>query len=508
MNQSQSVAAVVVCGRMPHSEHGAKVVDSLIAAGFSAVIPHHCSEAGFRASTPMGDWIGALSQVYLSHPHADYFAVVEDDVTLCGDLLEYLRQSLPEDDIATEGRAAFWSPYCPGVYMRQSLKFSWFDVDAGWKMVGACFIIFPRRSVEMILQDADVYRWAVDGKAVDSYLGRWAKAVGRMPRYHSPSLIQHVGLKPSDDIKTTLRQAADFIGVTVSAVKAATHCDKPTPPTRPCPIVIAPRRNEATTAKPWEGSRPWDNSQVTAIIPVLERSEMLDMVMESLLLQTQPPLIYLVDTGSIETTAALQSLRQSNTVEVLSVRLQGWIHPSEPVAAALDAAWPCVHTPFAFLCHDDTIFKDRQLLEKMTALTRLHAAVGYQITERPYPEWKTELGHSCTMLDVAIMDRIGMRWNMRAYSHATGKPLDPSVCGPNDPDTEREMNRLLHLHGIVPFFIGAEQNHRRTNDAMMDHCRSLTSGILYSPERAAVSSQWSADAVEQAKQRHATWRTE
>lgn len=270
--------------------------------------------------------------------------------------------------------------------------------------------------------------------------------------------------------------------------------------------MISPLRGQPASSKPWEGSRPWVGHRVTAIIPTLEWSELLELSVESLLLQTERPLIIIVDTGSVETRARLQAMRSRNSVEVLSIPMQGWIHPSEPVACALDAAWSCVHTPFAYLTHNDCILKRRELLAEMVDLTAAHKAVGYRITERPYPEWITELGHTCTMLDVAAMDRIGMSWNMRAFANVTGQSLDPAFCGANKVDTERFMNFKLREAGITPHFIGVERNYERTNDANIDHCRSRTSGLLYSPTHSAKAEKWESDAIVNARERMAEWR--
>lgn len=128
----------------------------------------------------------------------------------------------------------------------------------------------------------------------------------------------------------------------------------------PC---IAPIRRNGTIGVPWEGNKPWSRYSVTTIIPVLEWTPLLDTVIEALRLQSTPPLIVLVDTGSIETTDKLSSLR-SIDLEVLSIRSQGWKHPSWPVAAALDTAWSIVSTEFVFLTHNDCVLKTQQHLQR------------------------------------------------------------------------------------------------------------------------------------------------
>lgn len=280
--------------------------------------------------------------------------------------------------------------------------------------------------------------------------------------------------------------------------------NEPTP-AEPLTPVIAPLRNIPTHAKPWEGNKPWSRHKITTIIPVLEHTPLLDLVIESIRLQTVSSLIILVDTGSIETTSHLDSLRAFD-LEVLSIRSQGWQHPSWPVAAAIDTAWSLVNTEYVFLTHNDCILKRQSALADLKTLCQTFKAVGHQISPRRYVGWEKELGHTFTMLHVPTCDDIGMSWNMRAYCRVTGRPLDPMVCGPNDPDTERFMNWHLQRANIVPHFTGTEQNHSRTNDDWIDHCRSLTSTTLYDSRKAAICREWEADAIEIAIRRHALWK--
>ena len=229
------------------------------------------------------------------------------------------------------------------------------------------------------------------------------------------------------------------------------------------------------------------------------------MAVESLLLQTVAPLVILIDTGSVETTAKLDSMRTRNQIEVISIRSSGWKHPSMPVASALNAAWSMVATPYCHLGHNDVILKRRNLMEEAIGLAAIHKAVGYQISPRNYAGWERELGHTFTVLDVKAMDMIGLSWNMREYCHQTGKPMNPHLGTGNDPDTERQMNRLLALNGINPHFIGHERNYERTNDDQIDHVRSRTSGLLYSPTHSAKAELWESDAITQARLRHSSY---
>jgi hypothetical protein len=62
----------------------------------------------------------------------------------------------------------------------------------------------------------------------------------------------------------------------------------------------------------------------------------------------------------------------------------------------------------------------------------------------------------------------------------------------------------LRQAGIAPHFIGFERNYERTNDENIDHVRSRTSGLLYSPKHSAKAAKWEADAITQARIRHSS----
>lgn len=297
------------------------------------------------------------------------------------------------------------------------------------------------------------------------------------------------------------------------AVSSLTECPEGLWQAQP-DSVIAPYRHKCKA--PWEGTAPWTHSPVSVIIPVLELNETLPTVIALLQKQTVRPLIYIVDTGSIRTTAELEALR-SPSVEVLHLRTQGWPHGSWPVSAALDAAWGCINTPYAFLTHDDCFLQKQTTLSELMALCSIHKAVGHQISPRTYEGWQNEFGHTCLMLSVPDMDAINMTWNFRKWGVAVGKSIVSSKCLPNKPDTETMMNHLLHVNGLTPsfnappgkpLFIGTEQNAVRNIDPWIDHCRSMTCGMLYSMEHYQKVKLWVQDAMAQANERLASWNLE
>lgn len=276
---------------------------------------------------------------------------------------------------------------------------------------------------------------------------------------------------------------------------------------------IAPYRTGP--GKRWEGSAPWRDREVSVILPIIEYNETLDLTLECLRRQTIKPLIYIVDTGSIQTTDRILALRDAST-EVIQLRMQGWYHPSWPVAAALDAAWGCINTPYVFFTHDDCFIKQQDTLEQLTLLADRHHAVGHQITERDYPLWKHDFGHTFLMLKTKTMDQIPLVWNMRAYEAMTGVSCDPVKCKQGYPDTETMMNHLFRAKlGWTPsftpevgrpLFLGTEENFRRNENDWFDHCRSMTCSFLYAADYYEKAIGWTKDAMANCRKRLEVWK--
>jgi glycosyltransferase involved in cell wall biosynthesis len=270
------------------------------------------------------------------------------------------------------------------------------------------------------------------------------------------------------------------------------------------PVVIAPVPNQS---RGWEGSLAKKPSQyrVTAAIPVIDTVQPLPLVIATLRLQTERPYIVLIDTGSHARRDQIEALRDED-VEIHWIRSHGWRHPSEPVTAALDLVLSFCQTPYLFCTHSDCFLKRRELLEELVGLCREHKAVGYQLSPRRHSDWEWMLGHTCSMFEIATLDRLNAAWSVRRLCNNREVELTPEVCGPNWPDTELNLNYQLHEAGIQPKFIGSEQNFERTNDENIDHCRSLPSAALYASTHHQKASQWMLDAIRQAERRIELWR--
>lgn len=272
------------------------------------------------------------------------------------------------------------------------------------------------------------------------------------------------------------------------------------------PPAPAPLRNGLPFA--WEGEcarKPWQYD-VAAMIPVLDSVEALPLIIELLRLQTVRPYILLVDTGSSpENFAQVEALR-ADDVEVHALRLNGFEHSSQSVAMAIDAAMAVCQSRFLFLSHSDCFLRSRTVLEEFAELAQDHPVVGYQITPRPHQDWRGMVGHTATMLDMHEMHRHGLSWNLRRMCAAFGLTPKTHADRPGWPDTELGFYYACRDAGIEPLIVGQEENHVRTLDARIDHCRSVASMEFYSGSYAR-KAEWE-DAMKSAAERVAAWQAE
>jgi hypothetical protein len=260
--------------------------------------------------------------------------------------------------------------------------------------------------------------------------------------------------------------------------------------------------------RPWEGAaarKPWDH-QVTAAIPHLETPETLPVLLELLALQTVRPYVLLIDTGSSAATVRrLEALRRPD-VEVHYLRGHGYRHSSAPVTTAMDVAFALCRTAHLFATHSDVFPRRRDLLEWLLGLCRDdQPVVGYEMSPRPETQgWRNVVSHTCTMLHMPTMRRIGATWSFERYWESGEAP--PQQHG--FPDTEQPLNRCLRRAGIYPHLIGHDANHARYVDRNIDHVRSLSGLNLYDADgEAHRRCRWNLDrALEEARARLNAWR--
>jgi len=274
---------------------------------------------------------------------------------------------------------------------------------------------------------------------------------------------------------------------------------------------ISPLKGRPTTELPWEGDcekKPWEY-EVTAVVPVLDTYDTLELVVQLLKLQTVRPFIVIIDTGSCESELEkIESLRDED-VEVHSLRLNGVVHPSDYPAIAMDLAFSMCRTDYLFATHSDCFLKRRDFVEDLLQKCKEESpVVGYRLTPREHADWEFMVSHTATMYHMFTMDKIGFGWSLRRLCNTTGiQNRKPDPNSPNWPDTEVLGNYILNRSGIEPLFIGNEKNHCRNLDENIDHPRTYTSAKLYSPPHLEKMIDWVEDAKEDARKRIEAWTT-
>lgn len=277
---------------------------------------------------------------------------------------------------------------------------------------------------------------------------------------------------------------------------------------------LAPIRDVDANTAPWRGScpkKPWEYS-VTAVIPVIDTADMLEICVDTLRMQTERPYIIVVDTGSTRDNIEKIESMADEDLEVHSIRLNGVLHPSDPVCMAMDAAQSLCRTEYMFATHSDCFLVKRDFIESLISdcgpeEEGKFPVIGYEMSPRQHDDWKGMVSHTATMYHMRTLDKIGFGWSMRRLASMYDlKSHEPNPERPNWPDTEILGNLILRQHEVPVKIIGKEDNFQRNRDENIDHCRSASLGLLYSPEYRKVSSPWIEEAMSEARQRIKKWR--
>jgi DNA-directed RNA polymerase subunit RPC12/RpoP len=265
------------------------------------------------------------------------------------------------------------------------------------------------------------------------------------------------------------------------------------------------------TGKVIEGigsKKPWQ-FRSTAIIPHLNTPESLSVVIELLKLQTEPPFIVVVDTGSpFKVCDQLEAMR-SEDVEIHFIRANGYTHTSEPVTCALDVGFARASTPLIFLTHTDCYPVRRNALEWLgDQCSEETPVVGWEMSERSWltDQWQGVVSHTFTMLHARTMRDIGATWHMARARDALG--LNTVYQGDGWPDTETGFDLVLKAAGVPVKLLGTEVNFERQITEWWDHARSFTGTQVYVPEtsQGLKTAGYTADAMVEAKERIKAWR--
>ena len=195
---------------------------SILAAGFEphifaepdSPIPDEFSHLPLtQHRSKLGCWPNyymALQEMLTRDPHADAYAIFQDDIILASQTKEFLERALwPTENLGVV------SIYCSLAYAQE--KPGWYTLDQKW-VWGACAFIWPRHQLVHFLSNNAIH-WRLTGRAqgvrnIDIVVGNWAKEHSRPVWYCSPSLVQHIGNTSTlwDSARATgKRKARDFV---------------------------------------------------------------------------------------------------------------------------------------------------------------------------------------------------------------------------------------------------------------------------------------------------------
>lgn len=267
----------------------------------------------------------------------------------------------------------------------------------------------------------------------------------------------------------------------------------------------------------WEGNAddlPHDYL-VTAVIPLCDTPDEIELVVNLLSLQTVKPFIILIDTGSLASNFnRVDALAvEFDNVEVHRLQFKGVKHPSDLVSMAMDFAQGRVQTKWMFCTHADVFLKRRDVIEEFIQIAEREGspAVGYQISPRSHEGWEGMISHTATLLDQEWCLDNGVTWNQWRCVRGRGfNDHSPNPNRTNMPDTEVNLNDVLRSKGITPHLVDIENpveiNRSRNEDHRIDHARSLTSAKIMKSSHYESAKNWSADAMEKAKERIQQWK--
>jgi hypothetical protein len=255
--------------------------------------------------------------------------------------------------------------------------------------------------------------------------------------------------------------------------------------------------------------------RVTAAIPHLNSPESLRLVVGLLRLQTEPPYLLVVDTGSPPAVCEQLERLRGPDLEVHYVRAHGYNHTSAPVTAAMDLAWSLTRTEYSFATHTDCFPVRRDLLAWLLGRCGPEVpVVGWQMSPRPGTEgWRTTPSHTCSLYHLPTLRRAGCSWNMERWYD----DHDPSEGSETWPDTESVLGECLERAGLGVELLGPEPNLERhlatasfagdDRTVWFDHPRSQTYFQTYcwqgTHHRRVLA--YADPAVEEARVRLAEW---
>ena len=125
---------------------------------------------------------------YLLNLNSDFVCILQDDI-------EFSHHSII-NSLEPNPNAGFYSLYTPIFYRKKVKKIGWTNFNNGWNSVGACALLFPQRSLFLLLEDPQYQDHLCNyekNEQVDAIVCDVFKRLGLPTYYHNPSLCNHIG---------------------------------------------------------------------------------------------------------------------------------------------------------------------------------------------------------------------------------------------------------------------------------------------------------------------------
>lgn len=137
-----------------------------------------------------GNWLLALLELYIRGPHADRYAIFQDDIVCCRNLRAYLEAG------EMPGKS-YWNLFTSPDNQELAKGKGWFPSNQRGR--GALALVFSREGVVTLLTSQHMMMKPQDQRAghcnIDGAVSDAMRKAGWVERCHNPSLVQHMGVE-------------------------------------------------------------------------------------------------------------------------------------------------------------------------------------------------------------------------------------------------------------------------------------------------------------------------